>query len=142
MTYLQCCQLSLIVRQICDFIYRVEQKLHDLLERKSSTSSGMLSPRASTWSPFERGKLKVKTLEKLRDELTEALKHLEIENKELKDIIKNLKKDKEEIKEKLQDSRESFELYKNSMIAQEDPFVLRLALNQSRKDYTKVVKEV
>ena len=104
----------------------------------------MLSPRASlsTWSPFERGKLKVKTLEKLRDELTEALKHVEIENKELKNIIKNLKKNKEEIKEKLQDSRESFELYKNSMIAQEDPFVLRLALNQSRKDYTKVVKEV
>ena len=104
----------------------------------------MLSPRASlsTWSPFERGKLKIKSLEKVRDELTEELKHFEIENKELKNVIKHLKKSNEEIQDKLQDSRESFELYKNSMIAQEDPFVLRLALNQSRKDHTKVVKEV
>ena len=43
---------------------------------------------------------------------------------------------------KYQSLRETFNIYKETIGEQEDPFVLRLALNQSRKDFAKVASEL
>jgi hypothetical protein len=38
--------------------------------------------------------------------------------------------------------RDNFNAYKDAVAEQEDPFVLRLALNQSRKDFSQVVQQL
>ena len=38
--------------------------------------------------------------------------------------------------------RDNFNAYKDAVAEQEDPFVLRLALNQSRKDFNQVVHQL
>ena len=104
----------------------------------------MLSPRPSlaNWSPFEKLKSKIKILENSKTELKAKIEEQEKEKNELISHLKQSKSQNQKLQEKVKDLGESYEIFKTEMVSQEDPFVLRLALEQSRKDFTKVVEEV
>ena len=131
-------------------LFRTEQKLHDVLETKSNSSSGMLSPRnmlsprpsLANWSPFEKLKSKIKILENTKQEFKSKIEEQEKEKNELISHLRQSKLENQKLQEKVKDLGDSYEMFKTSMVSQEDPFVLRLALEQSRKDFTKVVEEV
>ena len=131
-------------------LFRTEQKLHDVLETKSNSSSGMLSPRnmlsprpsLANWSPFEKLKSKIKILENTKQEFKSKIEEQEKEKNELLSHLRQSKLENQKLQEKVKDLGDSYEMFKTSMVSQEDPFVLRLALEQSRKDFTKVVEEV
>ena len=131
-------------------LFRTEQKLHDVLETKSNSSSGMLSPRNMlsprpslvNWSPFEKLKSKIKILENTKQEFKSKIEEQEKEKNELISHLRQSKLENQKLQEKVKDLGDSYEMFKTSMVSQEDPFVLRLALEQSRKDFTKVVEEV
>ena len=131
-------------------LFRTEQKLHDVLETKSNSSSGMLSPRnmlsprpsLANWSPFEKLKSKIKILENTKQEFKSKIEEQEKEKNELISHLRQSKLENQKLQEKVKDLGDSYEMFKTSMVSQEDPFVLRLALEQSRKDFTKVVEKV
>ena len=131
-------------------LFRTEQKLHDVLETKSNSSSGMLSPRnmlsprpsLANWSPFEKLKTKIKILENTKQEFKSKIEEQEKEKNDLISHLRQSKLENQKLQEKVKDLGDSYEMFKTSMVSQEDPFVLRLALEQSRKDFTKVVEEV
>ena len=104
----------------------------------------MLSPRPSlaNWSPFEKLKSKIKTLENAKQELKVKIEEQEKEKNEIMSHLRQSKSENQKLQEKVKDLGDSYEMFKTSMVSQEDPFVLRLALEQSRKDFTKVVEEV
>ena len=136
--------------EISFLLFRTEQKLHDVLETKSNSSSGMLSPRnmlsprpsLANWSPFEKLKTKIKILENTKQEFKSKIEEQEKEKNELISHLRQSKLENQKLQEKVKDLGDSYEMFKTSMVSQEDPFVLRLALEQSRKDFTKVVEEV
>ena len=136
--------------EISFLLFRTEQKLHDVLETKSNSSSGMLSPRnmlsprpsLANWSPFEKLKSKIKILENTKQEFKSKIEEQEKEKNELISHLRQSKLENQKLQEKVKDLGDSYEMFKTSMVSQEDPFVLRLALEQSRKDFTKVVEEV
>ena len=104
----------------------------------------MLSPRPSlaNWSPFEKLKSKIKILENTKQEFKSKIEEQEKEKNELISHLRQSKLENQKLQEKVKDLGDSYEMFKTSMVSQEDPFVLRLALEQSRKDFTKVVEEV
>ena len=136
--------------EISFLLFRTEQKLHDVLETKSNSSSGMLSPRnmlsprpsLANWSPFEKLKSKIKILENTKQEFKSKIEEQEKEKNDLISHLRQSKLENQKLQEKVKDLGDSYEMFKTSMVSQEDPFVLRLALEQSRKDFTKVVEEV
>ena len=136
--------------EISFLLFRTEQKLHDVLETKSNSSSGMLSPRnmlsprpsLANWSPFEKLKSKIKILENTKQEFKSKIEEQEKEKNELISHLRQSKLENQKLQEKVKDLGDSYEMFKTSMVSQEDPFVLRLALEQSRKDFTKVVEKV
>ena len=60
----------------------------------------------------------------------------------MKETVESLKSEKLKVANKYESLRETFKTFKDSMADQEDPKVLRLALNQCRKDLTRVTREL
>ena len=71
-----------------------------------------------------------------------CIDQLLIENSEMKSEIVRLRYDKESMKVQYESLKESFGAFKDSLTEKEDPFVLRLALNQSRKDFSDLIEKV
>ena len=71
-----------------------------------------------------------------------CIDQLLVENSEMKSEIVRLRYDKESIKVQYESLKESFGAFKDSLTEKEDPFVLRLALDQSRKDFSDLIEKV
>lgn len=140
---------------------KAEQKLSDLYESRSNDSSSDLSPRNSltlisidknylsprnsvSWGSIGKTKyrLMIKNLEKEKCIVEENLIVAQTENSDLKAKIKKLEESIETWNLRYDNLRDNFNAYKDAMAEQEDPFVLRLALNQSRKDFNQVVHQL
>ena len=136
-----------------NFIYfRAESRLSDFYESKSNESD-LLSPSprsprtsslVSSWTSLDKTKLKtkIKALQKEKEEMQEYIDQLHVEKSELKLEIGRLRYDKESMKVQYESLKESFGAFKESLTEKEDPFVLRLALNQSRKDFSDLIEKV
>ena len=74
--------------------------------------------------------------------MQEYIDQLHVEKSELKLEIGRLRYDKESMKVQYESLKESFGAFKESLTEKEDPFVLRLALNQSRKDFSDLIEKV
>ena len=74
--------------------------------------------------------------------MEEYIDQLHTEKSDLKTELGRLKYEKEFLKGQYESLKESFGAFKESQSEKEDPFVLRLALNQSRKDFTKLTQKV
>ena len=98
----------------------------------------------SSWTALDKTKLriKIKAIEKEKEEMQICIDQLLIENSEMKSEIVRLRYDKESIKVQYESLKESFGAFKDSLTEKEDPFVLRLALNQSRKDFSDLIEKV
>lgn len=81
-------------------------------------------------------------MENEKNELIESMDLMQEELSQLKEELRVAKQDKLMAASKFEHLRDSFNAYKASMAIREDPFVLRLALDQSRKDFSKVAQEV
>ena len=94
--------------EISFLLFRTEQKLHDVLETKSNSSSGMLSPRnmlsprpsLANWSPFEKLKSKIKILENTKQELKSKIEEQEKEKNELISHLRQSKLENQKLQEK------------------------------------------
>ena len=127
--------------------FRAEQNLSESYETRSNESSDNfhLSPRNSlySWSSVEKSK-KQAIIKKLNQEKEAALdekRELEEKNIELKIGIKRLLMENKIITFKHESLKENFNTFKIAMANQDDPFVLRLALDQSKRDFSKLVAE-
>ena len=98
----------------------------------------------SSWTALDKTKLriKIKAIEKEKEEMQICIDQLLVENSEMKSEIVRLRYDKESIKVQYESLKESFGAFKDSLTEKEDPFVLRLALNQSRKDFSDLIEKV
>ena len=98
----------------------------------------------SSWTALDKTKLriKIKAIEKEKEEMKIYIDQLLIENSEMKSEIVRLRYDKESMKVQYESLKESFGAFKDSLTEKEDPFVLRLALNQSRKDFSDLIEKV
>ena len=98
----------------------------------------------SSWTALDKTKLriKIKAIEKEKEEMQICIDQLLIENSEMKSEIVRLRYDKESMKVQYESLKESFGAFKDSLTEKEDPFVLRLALNQSRKDFSDLIEKV
>ena len=126
--------------------FRAEQKLSDLEDSKSNDGSDHLSPRNSlttTWCSFDKSKSHViiKKLNQEKLQSIEELKRLKAENLELNDQIEKLTCQNKGLVLKHESLKDNFNSFKVAMSQQEDPFVLRLALDQSKRDFCKIVSE-
>lgn len=137
-------QLSSAKRQI--FIESIlrqksEQKLSDFYENRSNASSdNFLSPRNSLISMGNKSKSRI--LSKNLEDLKEELKSEKQEKLQLFEQIEQLKNCLENLVIKYETVRDEFNAYKDVVAQQEDPVVLRMALNQSRRDFSKVVEKL
>ena len=96
-----------------------------------------------SWSSVEKSK-KQAIIKKLNQEKEAALdekRELEEKNIELKIGIKRLLMENKIITFKHESLKENFNSFKIAMANQDDPFVLRLALDQSKRDFSKLVAE-
>ena len=96
-----------------------------------------------SWSSVEKSKKQV-TIKKLNQEKEAALdekRELEEKNIELKIEIKRLLMENRIMTFKHESLKENFNSFKIAMANQDDPFVLRLALDQSKRDFSKLVAE-
>ena len=96
-----------------------------------------------SWSSVEKSK-KQAIIKKLNQEKEAALdekRELEERNIELKIEIKRLLMENKIITFKHESLKENFNSFKIAMANQDDPFVLRLALDQSKRDFSKLVAE-
>lgn len=96
-----------------------------------------------SWSSVEKSK-KQAIIKKLNQEKEAALdekRELEEKNIELKIGIKRLLMENKIITFKHESLKENFNTFKIAMANQDDPFVLRLALDQSKRDFSKLVAE-
>ena len=96
-----------------------------------------------SWSSVEKSK-KQAIIKKLNQEKEAALdekRELEEKNIELKIEIKRLLMENKIITFKHESLKENFNSFKIAMANQDDPFVLRLALDQSKRDFSKLVAE-
>ena len=127
--------------------FRAEQNLSESYETRSNESSDNyhLSPRNSlnSWSSVEKSKKQaiIKKLNKEKEAALDKSRELEEENLELKTKIKTLVMENKIITFKHESLKENFNSFKIAMANQDDPFVLRLALNQSKRDFSKLVAE-
>ena len=128
--------------------FRAEQNLSESYETRSNESSDNyhLSPRNSlnSWSSVEKSK-KQAIIKKLNQEKESALnesREFEEENVELKIEIKRLVMENKMMTFKHESLKENFNSFKIAMANQDDPFVLRLALDQSKRDFSKLVAEL
>ena len=98
----------------------------------------------SSWTALDKTKLriKIKAIEKEKEEMQICIDQLLVENSEMKSEIVRLRYDKESMKVQYESLKESFGAFKDSLTEKEDPFVLRLALNQSRKDFSDLIEKV
>ena len=98
----------------------------------------------SSWTALDKTKLriKIKAIEKEKEEMQICIDQLLVENSEMKSEIVRLRYDKESIKVQYESLKESFGAFKDSLTEKEDPFVLRLALDQSRKDFSDLIEKV
>ena len=96
-----------------------------------------------SWSSVEKSK-KQAIIKKLNQEKEAALdekRELEEKNIELKIEVKRLLMEKRIMTFKHESLKENFNSFKIAMANQDDPFVLRLALDQSKRDFSKLVAE-
>ena len=96
-----------------------------------------------SWSSVEKSK-KQAIIKKLNQEKEAALdekRELEEKNIELKIEIKRLLMENKIMTFKHESLKENFNSFKIAMANQDDPFVLRLALDQSKRDFSKLVAE-
>ena len=96
-----------------------------------------------SWSSVEKSK-KQAIIKKLNQEKEAALdekRELEGKNIELEIEIKRLLMENKIITFKHESLKENFNSFKIAMANQDDPFVLRLALDQSKRDFSKLVAE-
>ena len=96
-----------------------------------------------SWSSVEKSK-KQAIIKKLNQEKEAALdekKELEGKNIELEIEIKRLLMENKIITFKHESLKENFNSFKIAMANKDDPFVLRLALDQSKRDFSKLVAE-
>ena len=127
--------------------FRAEQNLSESYETRSNESSDNyhLSPRNSlnSWSSVEKSKKQaiIKKLNKEKEAALDKSRELEEENLELKTKIKTLVMENKIITFKHESLKENFNSFKIAMANQDDPFVLRLALDQSKRDFSKLVAE-
>ena len=126
--------------------FRAEQKLSDLEDSRSNDGSGHLSPRNSlltTWSSFDKSKSHViiKKLNQDKMQAIEELKRLKEENLELNIQVEKLTCQNKGLVLKHESLKDNFNSFKVAMSQQEDPFVLRLALDQSKRDFCKLASE-
>ena len=98
----------------------------------------------SSWTALDKTKLriKIKAIEKEKEGMQICIDQLLVENSEMKSEIVRLRYDKESMKGQYESLKESFGAFKDSLTEKEDPFVLRLALNQSRKDFSDLIEKV
>ena len=87
-------------------------------------------------------KIKVKAIQKEKEQMEEYIDQLHSEKSDLKTELGRLKYEKEFLKSQYESLKESFGAFKESQSEKEDPFVLRLALNQSRKDFSNLTQKV
>ena len=89
-----------------------------------------------------RNRIKLTALEKENQELKEQIQKLANEKMDLKMEIGKLKNEKTMLKVQYETLKESFGTFKESLAEREDPFVLRLALDQSRRDFSELNEKV
>ena len=87
-------------------------------------------------------KSKSRILSKNLEDLKEELKSEKQEKLQLFEQIEQLKNCLENLVIKYETVRDEFNAYKDVVAQQEDPVVLRMALNQSRRDFSKVVEKL
>ena len=81
-------------------------------------------------------------MEKENEGLQDQIQKLLNDKMELKIEIGKVKNEKAILKGQYESLKESFGAFKESLAEREDPFVLRLALDQSRRDFSKLLEKV
>ena len=96
-----------------------------------------------SWSSVEKAKKQAinKKLNQEKEAALDEKRELEEKNIELKIEIKKLVMENKIMTFKHENLKENFNSFKIAMANQDDPFVLRLALDQSKRDFSKLVAE-
>ena len=139
------------------YLFRAESRLANYLESKSNDSDLLTpspksprSPRAQSnrhllvWSSLDKTKfnIKIKALELEKKQGQEQIQQLLMEKDALINEVTKLKQEKMALKVQYESLKESFGTFKESVSNREDPFVLKLALDQSRKDFSRLIDKV